>query len=177
MTLSILLFFGIGLLAGFIASTPLGPINMVIANKVLSDNDWSMHWFVSGVVMVDTAVAVLALWGFQNWMIQLASNSIIVGIGAGFDVKVDRVDFRTTCEADTDVAESSRWYGHSRCITRHCRIKGDAIADSSSDIARSISKLHIHGLGTIRSKVIHTWRGGIGIPGSPYGGAIYSYGG
>ncbi len=88
MILIILQFLGIGFLAGFIASTPLGPINMVIANKVLSDSSWSMHKFVAGVVIVDVSFAVFALWGFYEWMDQFARNDFIVGIGGVFIITI-----------------------------------------------------------------------------------------
>ncbi len=79
-----LTFLGLGILAGFVASTPLGPINMVFADRVLAkiQNQWTS--FLSGVIIIDTLFAMLALWGFRSWLEALAANDFIVGIGGGF---------------------------------------------------------------------------------------------
>lgn len=81
--------FILGLAAGFVASTPLGPINLVVADNVL--NGRRSQTFLSGVVLADVLIAIVMVSGITNWLSAWAANPwvsigggvLILAIGAG----------------------------------------------------------------------------------------------
>jgi arginine exporter protein ArgO len=76
----------LGIFAGFVASTPLGPINLVVAESILSKR--SVYAFLAGVVIIDALFATVAMSGFQLWMTSLSSSPVIILGGSVFFILV-----------------------------------------------------------------------------------------
>ena len=65
--ISFALLLAIGLISGFLASTPLGPINLLIAHSVLSNQKPSYAAFLTGVILTDVAFAAMAFLGWATF--------------------------------------------------------------------------------------------------------------
>lgn len=65
---------------GFVSSTPLGPINLLVAQWMRDDRRRDAILFVAGVIVADVAVAALALQGLLQAHL---STEILRGIGLG----------------------------------------------------------------------------------------------
>jgi len=61
-----LLLFVFGILSGFISSTPLGPINLLVANHYLSHKKLAIIPFITGIILADVFLAFVAFMGFQT---------------------------------------------------------------------------------------------------------------
>ena len=75
--LGFLLLIGIGF--GIISSTPLGPINLLVAENYLSDKKVKIIPFLSGVILIDSIFGYLTFWGFEEFL----SDYEIIGAGIG----------------------------------------------------------------------------------------------
>ena len=80
--ISLFLLLGAGIASGFIASTPLGPINLIVVDKVIAKNN--LLKFIAGVVLADILFAMLAMWGFKSWMVDISSNDLMIITGGVF---------------------------------------------------------------------------------------------
>lgn len=65
MDLSAALFLAFGTLGGFVSSSPLGPINLVIVNNVVSKPKKRLSFLIGGVIIADIAYGMMAAFGFQ----------------------------------------------------------------------------------------------------------------
>ena len=78
-----LLFLGfilcIGIGFGVISSTPLGPINLLVAENYLSVKKVKILPFLSGVILIDSIFGYLTFWGFDKFL----SDYKLVGTGIG----------------------------------------------------------------------------------------------
>ena len=83
----ILFFFGIS--SGFISSTPLGPINLLIADHYLARPRLAVLPFIVGIILADVLIAFLSFWGYHVFIEQsnvgvyaaLIGGSIVVVMG------------------------------------------------------------------------------------------------
>lgn len=75
--LGFILIIGIGF--GIISSTPLGPINLLVAENYLSKKKVRIIPFLSGVILVDGIFGYLTFWGFDKFL----SDFEMVGAGIG----------------------------------------------------------------------------------------------
>lgn len=75
--LGFILSIGIGF--GIISSTPLGPINLLVAENYLSVRKVKIIPFLSGVIIVDAIFGYLTFWGFDKFL----SDYTLVGTGIG----------------------------------------------------------------------------------------------
>lgn len=67
--LTVFMFFLIGCLAGFLSSSPLGPINLWLVNRVYANHTSNMLQFLAGVILADVVFGCIALWGYQTILI------------------------------------------------------------------------------------------------------------
>lgn len=80
----------IGLIFGFISSTPLGPINLLVAENYFEGKKIKIKPFLFGVIVVDVVFAYLAFWGYHRFLsetnvgfgIQLIGSIAIIALGA-----------------------------------------------------------------------------------------------
>ena len=75
--LGFILSIGIGF--GIISSTPLGPINLLVAENYLSEKKVKIFPFLIGVILVDSIFGYLTFWGFEKFL----SDYQIIGAGIG----------------------------------------------------------------------------------------------
>lgn len=75
--LGFILALGIGF--GIISSTPLGPINLLVAENYLSKKKIKIIPFLCGVILIDSIFGYLTFWGFEEFL----SDYQIVGTGIG----------------------------------------------------------------------------------------------
>ena len=75
--LGFILLIGIGF--GIISSTPLGPINLLVAENYLSKKKVKIVPFLSGVILIDSIFGYLTFWGFEEFL----SDYEIIGTGIG----------------------------------------------------------------------------------------------
>lgn len=75
--LGFILSIGIGF--GIISSTPLGPINLLVAENYLSEKKVKIVPFLSGVILIDSIFGYLTFWGFEKFL----SDYDMVGAGIG----------------------------------------------------------------------------------------------
>ena len=68
-----------GILFGFISSTPLGPINLLVANHYLSHKKLAIVPFIFGIILADLLLAFVAFMGFQSL---LEGSKITAWVGA-----------------------------------------------------------------------------------------------
>jgi arginine exporter protein ArgO len=71
--------FSIGIGFGIISSTPLGPINLLVAENYLSVKKVQIVPFLSGVILIDSIFGYLTFWGFDKFL----SDYELVGAGIG----------------------------------------------------------------------------------------------
>jgi threonine/homoserine/homoserine lactone efflux protein len=70
--------FVFGVSSGFISSTPLGPINLLVANHYLSHKKLAIIPFIVGIILADVLLAFAAFMGYQSL---LDGNSIGAWVG------------------------------------------------------------------------------------------------
>ena len=75
--LGFILCIGIGF--GIISSTPLGPINLLVAENYLSEKKVKIVPFLLGVILVDSIFGYITFWGFEKFL----SDYQIIGAGIG----------------------------------------------------------------------------------------------
>ncbi len=75
----ILFVFGIG--SGFISSTPLGPINLLIADHYLARPRLAVIPFIIGIILADIVIAFLAFWGYHTFVEDASVSSYVAVIG------------------------------------------------------------------------------------------------
>jgi len=71
--------FLIGIGFGIISSTPLGPINLLVAENYLSEKKIKIIPFLSGVILIDSIFGYLTFWGFEEFL----SDYELIGAGIG----------------------------------------------------------------------------------------------
>lgn len=71
-----------GTIAGFISSTPLGPINLLVAEHCLHQRKFNLRYFLSGVLAADVLCAFIAFWGFHTVITDLQIEQYIILVGA-----------------------------------------------------------------------------------------------
>jgi len=54
----------IGAVSGFASATPIGPINLWVADATLAGRRKTMIWFLAGVIIADLAYAMIAVFGY-----------------------------------------------------------------------------------------------------------------
>lgn len=74
-----LLLLGIGF--GFVSSTPLGPINLLVAENYLGHPKIRTKPFLAGVIITDAVFALLAFWGYNEYIKGTTIGSGIAIIG------------------------------------------------------------------------------------------------
>lgn len=90
--MSLFILISIGTLAGFLASTPFGPINLLIAHSVLSGKSQGFTPFLTGVILTDIFFAALAFLGWASFFSQkeltseweIAGGFLIIALGGYF---------------------------------------------------------------------------------------------
>ena len=70
--------FVFGISSGFISSTPLGPINLLVANHYLSHKKLAIIPFIIGIILADVILAFAAFMGYQSLLI---GNSVGAWVG------------------------------------------------------------------------------------------------
>tara|TARA_B100000963_G_C22557132_1_gene639580 strand:+ start:402 stop:1082 length:681 start_codon:yes stop_codon:yes gene_type:complete len=75
--LGFILVVGIGF--GVISSTPLGPINLLVAENYLGNKKIKIIPFLCGVILIDSIFGYLTFWGFEEFL----SDYEIIGAGIG----------------------------------------------------------------------------------------------
>ncbi len=75
--LGFILIIGIGF--GIISSTPLGPINLLVAENYLGQKKVRIIPFLAGVILVDGFLGYLTFWGFDKFL----GEHELVGAGIG----------------------------------------------------------------------------------------------
>ena len=58
----------IGTICGIFSSTPPGPINLLIADIVLSGKKIKLKSFLTGIILADALFALLAFWGYSTFL-------------------------------------------------------------------------------------------------------------
>lgn len=66
--LILLEFLLIGTVCGIFSSTPPGPINLLVADSVLSGQKIKLTPFLSGIILIDALFALLAFWGYNVFL-------------------------------------------------------------------------------------------------------------
>ena len=69
----------IGIGFGIISSTPLGPINLLVAENYLGKKKVKIIPFLCGVILIDSIFGYLTFWGFEEFL----SDYEIIGAGVG----------------------------------------------------------------------------------------------
>ena len=78
-----------GLISGFVASAPIGPINLLIAEYVMDHRGFDLNAFLVGVIFIDLVFAALAFFGYhkllldtsvENWLI-FAGGIFVIALG------------------------------------------------------------------------------------------------
>ena len=77
----IILLFLISLVAGFIASVPIGPVNLWTANLLISRGKKAVYWFLSGVILIDITYVFLGFWVYF-----FISDKGITSINSGWEI-------------------------------------------------------------------------------------------
>jgi len=57
-----------GAALGFASSTPLGVINLWVADATLARTERRLVWFLAGVIACDALFAALAVWGYHTFL-------------------------------------------------------------------------------------------------------------
>lgn len=81
--LILLEFLVIGIVCGIFSSTPPGPINLLIADSVLSGQKIKLKSFLSGIILIDALFALLAFWGY-NVFLEGTDISFYLSLFGGF---------------------------------------------------------------------------------------------
>jgi threonine/homoserine/homoserine lactone efflux protein len=58
--------FAAGLVGGFLSSTPLGPINLIVIDLVARRLTYTLLIFLLGVLVADAGIATASLWGLRS---------------------------------------------------------------------------------------------------------------
>jgi threonine/homoserine/homoserine lactone efflux protein len=74
-----------GLLSGFVASAPIGPINLLVAEQVMRKK-YDLNFFVLGVVLVDMFFGALAFLGYHNLFVHYDLEHMLILVGGIFIV-------------------------------------------------------------------------------------------
>lgn len=82
--LGFILLIGIGF--GIISSTPLGPINLLVAENYLSDKKVKIIPFLSGVILIDSIFGYLTFWGFEEFLSDYELIGASIGILGGIAI-------------------------------------------------------------------------------------------
>ena len=77
----------IGLISGIVASAPIGPINLLVAEQVMRKK-YDLNYFVLGVVLVDVFFGALAFLGYHNFFVQYDLENLLIIIGSLFIVLI-----------------------------------------------------------------------------------------
>jgi threonine/homoserine/homoserine lactone efflux protein len=65
--MTVIIAFIAAIFCGIISSTPPGPINLLIADRILSNRKSSYVAFLSGIISIDILFAILAFWGYYQF--------------------------------------------------------------------------------------------------------------
>jgi threonine/homoserine/homoserine lactone efflux protein len=71
----------LGLIFGFLSSSPPGTINLWISNQTLNHRKESV-WFLCGIIVADCTYASLAVWGYYSLIEGTMIEKAILAIGA-----------------------------------------------------------------------------------------------
>ena len=82
--LGFILFLGIGF--GIISSTPLGPINLLVAENYLSKPKVRIVPFLCGVILIDSIFGYLTFWGFEKFLSDYKFVGASIGIFGGLAI-------------------------------------------------------------------------------------------
>ena len=75
----LLFLLSIGIGFGIISSTPLGPINLLVAENYLSEKKVKIAPFLTGVILIDSIFGYLTFWGVDKFL----SKYDLLGTGIG----------------------------------------------------------------------------------------------
>ncbi|MFB6257160.1 MAG: LysE family translocator [Flavobacteriales bacterium] len=56
-----------GTVLGFFSSSPLGPINLLVADSVMGQRQLHRNAFIAGVIIAELALAAIAFWGYHRF--------------------------------------------------------------------------------------------------------------
>ncbi len=77
-------FLAFGVVAGFISSTPLGPINLLVAEHYLHQAKFKIIYFLGGVLFADLLYAFIAFWGYYTLVNELPIEKYVIPVGSTF---------------------------------------------------------------------------------------------
>ncbi|MFM7022052.1 MAG: LysE family translocator [Flavobacteriales bacterium] len=77
----IFVLFVFGIASGFVSSTPLGPINLLIADHYLARPRLAVIPFIVGIIVADVLVAFLAFWGYHVFVEKSSIGSWVAIVG------------------------------------------------------------------------------------------------
>lgn len=77
----IIILFVFGISSGFISSTPLGPINLLIADHYLARPRLAVIPFIVGIILADVLIAFLAFWGYHVFIQETNVGPYVAIIG------------------------------------------------------------------------------------------------
>jgi threonine/homoserine/homoserine lactone efflux protein len=77
-------FLAFGTIAGFISSTPLGPINLLVAEHYLHQEKFTIKYFLSGVLFADLLYAFISFWGYYTLVEEFPVEKYVIPIGSTF---------------------------------------------------------------------------------------------
>ena len=100
----ILFVFGIG--SGFISSTPLGPINLLIADHYLARPRLAVIPFIVGIILADVLIAFLAFWGYHVLVQETNIGPYVAIIGGAIVVVLGVVGLFGAYKSKNNITEN-----------------------------------------------------------------------
>ena len=89
---------------GIISSTPPGPINLLIADRILSNRKSSYVAFLSGIISIDILFAILAFWGYYQF---LSESNFGVGLsiaGSIFLILLGTISLKNAIKSEEELS-------------------------------------------------------------------------
>lgn len=106
-TLQLVLLFLAGIAGGFGSSAPLGPINLWIADTLLDSPAAKLRAFLSGVIACDAGYALLACWGYYQFLEDSTAGRVLGIAGGVFLVSLGVVAMRKQSLREGDVKKAA----------------------------------------------------------------------
>ena len=82
--MDILIIISVALFSGFVASAPIGPINLLVAEMVLDKKDLELRYFLAGVIVIDLVFAAVAFYGYHNLLMGSLLEKWLIAAGGIF---------------------------------------------------------------------------------------------
>ena len=102
--MTVIIVFIAAILCGIISSTPPGPINLLIADRILSNRKSSFVAFLSGIISIDILFAILAFWGYYQF---LSESNFGVGLsiaGSIFLILLGTISLKNAIETEEELS-------------------------------------------------------------------------